>query len=154
MSYCIDDNNKTRFFLAKQFGATDFLNPKDYPEKSLQEVVMEKTDGGFDYTFECIGNVHTMVCFSLPSLFSSFHLLPFHSFHLPLLLFLPLPSFTFSSSSYPFSSTSFSNSHPSFPPYQGKLDRHSIVLFSFPIIFNMLTLSHPFLLFASYVVIC
>lgn len=28
---------------------------------SIQEVLIEKTDGGLDFTFECIGNVHTMV---------------------------------------------------------------------------------------------
>lgn len=55
------DMNPAKFELAKQFGATSFINPKDYPaEKPIQEVVVEKTDGGCDYTFECIGNVHTM----------------------------------------------------------------------------------------------
>lgn len=49
------------FFLAKQFGITECVNPKDY-EKPIQEVLMEMTDGGLDYTFECIGNVETMVC--------------------------------------------------------------------------------------------
>jgi len=48
-------------FLAKLFGATDFVNPLKY-EKSIQDVLIEMTDGGLDYTFECIGNVKTMVC--------------------------------------------------------------------------------------------
>lgn len=46
-------------FLAKLFGATDFVNPLKY-EKPIQDVLIEMTDGGLDYTFECIGNVKTM----------------------------------------------------------------------------------------------
>ncbi|XP_031550857.1 alcohol dehydrogenase class-3-like [Actinia tenebrosa] len=53
------DINPTKFMLAKQFGATECLNPKDY-DKPTQEVLVEMTDGGLDYTFECIGNVNTM----------------------------------------------------------------------------------------------
>ncbi|CAG9827895.1 unnamed protein product [Diabrotica balteata] len=45
--------------LAKNFGFTEFVNPKDY-EKPITEVLVELTDGGLDYTFECVGNVHTM----------------------------------------------------------------------------------------------
>lgn len=41
------------------FGATDFVNPLKY-EKPIQDVLIEMTDGGLDYTFECIGNVKTM----------------------------------------------------------------------------------------------
>lgn len=47
-------------FLAKLFGATDFVNLSEY-EKPIQDVLIEMTDGGLDYTFECIGNVKTMV---------------------------------------------------------------------------------------------
>ncbi|XP_059138838.1 alcohol dehydrogenase class-3-like [Physella acuta] len=54
------DINADKFEHAKAFGATDFINPNDYPNQTIQEVVMNLTDGGFDYTFECIGNVHTM----------------------------------------------------------------------------------------------
>jgi len=53
------DVNPSKFETAKQFGATECLNPKDY-EKPVQDVLIEKTDGGLDYTFECIGNVATM----------------------------------------------------------------------------------------------
>jgi S-(hydroxymethyl)glutathione dehydrogenase/alcohol dehydrogenase len=53
------DVNPAKFETAKSFGATECLNPKDY-EKSIQDVLIEKTDGGLDYTFECIGNVATM----------------------------------------------------------------------------------------------
>jgi S-(hydroxymethyl)glutathione dehydrogenase/alcohol dehydrogenase len=53
------DVNPSKFEIAKSFGATECINPKDY-EKPIQEVLVEKTDGGLDYTFECIGNVATM----------------------------------------------------------------------------------------------
>lgn len=56
--YAIDINPK-KFELAKKLGATDVLNPNDY-DKPIQQVLIEKTEGGFDYTFECIGNVQTM----------------------------------------------------------------------------------------------
>lgn len=53
------DINKDKFEVAKKFGVTDFCNPNDY-DKPIQEVLVEKTDGGCDYTFECIGNVKIM----------------------------------------------------------------------------------------------
>jgi len=53
------DINESKFELAKLFGATDFVNPLKY-EKPIQDVLIEITDGGLDYTFECIGNVKTM----------------------------------------------------------------------------------------------
>ncbi|ESN99130.1 hypothetical protein HELRODRAFT_95088 [Helobdella robusta] len=56
--YAVDINEK-KFDLAKKFGATHVINPANY-NKPMQEVLVEMTDGGFDYTFECIGNVQTM----------------------------------------------------------------------------------------------
>ena len=53
------DTNPAKETLARQFGATDFINPKDY-NNSIQEVIVELTDGGVDYSFECIGNVDVM----------------------------------------------------------------------------------------------
>lgn len=53
------DINDSKFELAKQLGATDCINPKDY-DKPIQEVIVELTDGGVDYSFECIGNVDVM----------------------------------------------------------------------------------------------
>lgn len=73
--------------LAKKFGATDFVNPKEIPgNQAVPEYLIDKFDGGFDYTFgrnlsfklkkgmdgvkfpnfclECCGNVSTMVNFS------------------------------------------------------------------------------------------
>jgi len=53
------DVNPGKFDIAKQLGATDTVNPKDY-DKPIQEVIVEMTDGGVDYSFECIGNVQVM----------------------------------------------------------------------------------------------
>lgn len=53
------DINEGKFELAKKLGATDCINPKNY-EKPIQEVIVELTDGGVDYSFECIGNVNVM----------------------------------------------------------------------------------------------
>ncbi|XP_062554605.1 alcohol dehydrogenase class-3 [Armigeres subalbatus] len=53
------DINADKIKLGAQFGCTEFVNPKDY-DKPIQEVLVEKTDGGLDYTFECVGNVNTM----------------------------------------------------------------------------------------------
>merc|ERR1712137_433013 len=53
------DLNKGKFELAKQFECTECISPADY-DKPIQEVLVEMTDGGLDYTFECIGNVNTM----------------------------------------------------------------------------------------------
>jgi len=53
------DMNPDKFEMARQLGATDFVNPKDY-DRPIQEVVVELTDGGVDYSFECIGNVDVM----------------------------------------------------------------------------------------------
>lgn len=53
------DINEDKFETAKQFGVTEFVNPKKL-EKPVPEAIVEMTDGGCDYTFECIGNVATM----------------------------------------------------------------------------------------------
>jgi len=53
------DINPKKFDSAKQFGATECINPKDF-DKPIQDVLIEKTDGGVDFSFECIGLVHTM----------------------------------------------------------------------------------------------
>jgi S-(hydroxymethyl)glutathione dehydrogenase/alcohol dehydrogenase len=53
------DINDRKFELARQLGATDMVNPKDY-DKPIQDVIVELTDGGVDYSFECIGNVDVM----------------------------------------------------------------------------------------------
>lgn len=53
------DINPGKFETAKKFGCTEYVNPKDHT-RPIQEVLVEMTDGGLDYTFECIGNVSTM----------------------------------------------------------------------------------------------
>jgi S-(hydroxymethyl)glutathione dehydrogenase/alcohol dehydrogenase len=53
------DINESKFDLATQLGATDLVNPKNF-DKPIQEVIVEMTDGGVDYSFECIGNVNVM----------------------------------------------------------------------------------------------
>lgn len=53
------DINPEKFKAAKEWGATDCLNPKDY-DKPIQQVILELTEWGCDYTFECIGNVQVM----------------------------------------------------------------------------------------------
>ena len=53
------DTNPAKFELAKEFGATDCLNPVDF-EKPIQQVIVEMTGWGVDHSFECIGNVKVM----------------------------------------------------------------------------------------------
>jgi S-(hydroxymethyl)glutathione dehydrogenase / alcohol dehydrogenase len=53
------DTNQHKFEMAKTLGATDFVAPEQ-AGRPVQEVIVEMTDGGVDYSFECIGNVHTM----------------------------------------------------------------------------------------------
>jgi S-(hydroxymethyl)glutathione dehydrogenase/alcohol dehydrogenase len=53
------DVNPEKFAMAKKLGATDCINPNDF-DKPIQEVIVEMTDGGVDYSFECIGNVDVM----------------------------------------------------------------------------------------------
>eukprot|EP01100_Stratorugosa_tubuloviscum_P011724 TRINITY_DN530_c1_g2_i1.p1 TRINITY_DN530_c1_g2~~TRINITY_DN530_c1_g2_i1.p1 ORF type:complete len:381 (+),score=216.04 TRINITY_DN530_c1_g2_i1:165-1307(+) len=53
------DINTGKFDLALKMGCTECINPKDY-QKPIQEVIVELTDGGVDYSFEAIGNVNTM----------------------------------------------------------------------------------------------
>ncbi|MBB83467.1 MAG: S-(hydroxymethyl)glutathione dehydrogenase/class III alcohol dehydrogenase [Deltaproteobacteria bacterium] len=52
------DTNPKKFELAMQFGATDCVNPKDVGD--VEGHIIDMTDGGVDYSFECIGNVETM----------------------------------------------------------------------------------------------
>ena len=53
------DINESKFELARQLGATECINPKNF-DKPIQEVIVEMTGGGVDYSFECIGNVNVM----------------------------------------------------------------------------------------------
>ncbi|TDJ43026.1 MAG: S-(hydroxymethyl)glutathione dehydrogenase/class III alcohol dehydrogenase [Gammaproteobacteria bacterium] len=53
------DINEDKFELATQLGATDTINPTSYDDP-IQDVIVELTDGGVDYSFECVGNVNLM----------------------------------------------------------------------------------------------
>lgn len=53
------DINESKFEIARQLGATDVINPAKY-DRPIQEVIVDLTDGGVDYSFECIGNVDVM----------------------------------------------------------------------------------------------
>jgi|TARA_B110000503_G_scaffold19525_1_gene29105 S-(hydroxymethyl)glutathione dehydrogenase/alcohol dehydrogenase len=52
------DLNPAREGLGKQFGMTDFINPKDVD--NVVDHIIQMTGGGVDYSFECIGNVDVM----------------------------------------------------------------------------------------------
>jgi S-(hydroxymethyl)glutathione dehydrogenase/alcohol dehydrogenase len=53
------DINESKYDFAQKMGATECINPKNY-DKPIQEVLVELTDGGVDYSFEAIGNPMTM----------------------------------------------------------------------------------------------
>lgn len=52
------DINPAKKELAESFGMTDFINPQDVDD--VVAAIVDKTDGGVDYSFECIGNVEVM----------------------------------------------------------------------------------------------
>ena len=52
------DLNPEREAMARKFGMTHFINPKETPD--VVAAISELTDGGVDYSFECIGNVNVM----------------------------------------------------------------------------------------------
>ncbi len=52
------DLNESKVPLARQFGMTDFINPTNVDD--VVAAISDLTDGGADYSFECIGNVNTM----------------------------------------------------------------------------------------------
>ncbi len=52
------DINPAREAMARQFGMTHFINPKDHA--NVVDAIVQLTGGGADYSFECIGNTTTM----------------------------------------------------------------------------------------------
>ena len=52
------DLNPAREALARKFGMTHFINPKN--TENVVDAIVQLTDGGADYSFECIGNTKTM----------------------------------------------------------------------------------------------
>jgi S-(hydroxymethyl)glutathione dehydrogenase/alcohol dehydrogenase len=53
------DTNEQKFAMAKSLGATDFVIPPT-DGTPIQQQLIDMTDGGVDFSFECIGNVKTM----------------------------------------------------------------------------------------------
>jgi len=54
------DTNPAKRSMAEAFGMTHFVNPKELNGTDLVAHLVELTDGGADYSFECIGNVQVM----------------------------------------------------------------------------------------------
>ncbi|MBV6447796.1 S-(hydroxymethyl)glutathione dehydrogenase/class III alcohol dehydrogenase [Nitrosomonas sp.] len=52
------DINPEREAMARKFGMTHFINPNDVP--NIVDAVVQLTDGGADYSFECIGSTKVM----------------------------------------------------------------------------------------------
>src|SRR3954465_12399111 len=52
------DINPAREAIARRFGMTDFVNPSEVP--NVVDAIVQLTDGGADYSFECVGNTTLM----------------------------------------------------------------------------------------------
>jgi S-(hydroxymethyl)glutathione dehydrogenase/alcohol dehydrogenase len=53
------DINPDKLEMARSLGATDLVNSTEY-DAPIQDVIVDLTDGGVDYSFECVGNVDLM----------------------------------------------------------------------------------------------
>jgi S-(hydroxymethyl)glutathione dehydrogenase/alcohol dehydrogenase len=54
------DTNHAKRTMAEKFGMTHFINPNQIGRDKVVQAVVDVTGGGADFSFECIGNVHTM----------------------------------------------------------------------------------------------
>ena len=54
------DLNPGKRAMAEKFGMTHFINPDEIGRDKVVQAVVDLTGGGADFSFECIGNVHTM----------------------------------------------------------------------------------------------
>jgi S-(hydroxymethyl)glutathione dehydrogenase / alcohol dehydrogenase len=54
------DLNPAKAEMAKKFGMTDFVNPDEVGRDKVVQAITDLTDGGADFSFECVGNVNTM----------------------------------------------------------------------------------------------
>ncbi|MGO4707163.1 S-(hydroxymethyl)glutathione dehydrogenase/class III alcohol dehydrogenase [Microvirga sp. 2MCAF38] len=54
------DLNPSKRAMAEKFGMTHFINPDEVGRDKVVQAIIDATDGGADFSFECIGNVHTM----------------------------------------------------------------------------------------------
>lgn len=53
------DVNPEKFTIARQLGATDCINPREF-DAPIQQVILDLTEGGETYSVECVGNVEVM----------------------------------------------------------------------------------------------
>lgn len=57
------DTNAGKEAWARKMGAHEFINPSKLPEGTkIQDYLVDITDGGLDYTFDCTGNVSIHMC--------------------------------------------------------------------------------------------
>ena len=54
------DLNPAKAKIARKFGMTHFVNPDEVGRDKVVQALVDLTGGGADFSFECIGNVHTM----------------------------------------------------------------------------------------------
>src|ERR1700677_2745780 len=54
------DLNPAKTEMARRFGMTHFINPDEVGRDKVVQALVDLTGGGADFSFECIGNVHTM----------------------------------------------------------------------------------------------
>ncbi|MGN6550102.1 MAG: S-(hydroxymethyl)glutathione dehydrogenase/class III alcohol dehydrogenase [Pararhizobium sp.] len=54
------DLNPSKAEMAKKFGMTHFINPDEVGRDKVVQAIVDLTEGGADFSFECIGNVNTM----------------------------------------------------------------------------------------------
>jgi S-(hydroxymethyl)glutathione dehydrogenase/alcohol dehydrogenase len=54
------DLNPGKRAMAEKFGMTHFINPDEVGRDKVVQAIVDLTGGGADFSFECIGNVHTM----------------------------------------------------------------------------------------------
>ena len=54
------DINPARQEMARQFGMTHFINPDEVGRDKVVQAIQDITDGGADFSFECVGNTTLM----------------------------------------------------------------------------------------------
>ncbi|WP_237477640.1 S-(hydroxymethyl)glutathione dehydrogenase/class III alcohol dehydrogenase [Lichenibacterium dinghuense] len=54
------DLNPAKAEMARKFGMTDFINPDEVGRDKVVQAIVDVTGGGADFSFECVGNIHTM----------------------------------------------------------------------------------------------
>ncbi|KAG2259304.1 hypothetical protein Bca52824_078598 [Brassica carinata] len=76
------DVNPNKFPLGREAGISEFINPKE-SDKTVHERVMEITEGGVEYSFECAGRIEALrEAFLLLGVHASPQLLPIHPMEL------------------------------------------------------------------------